>query len=81
MGSLRIRFPVAANTALATAGASGGTPGSPMPPGWTVGSVTVRGRKGGVSSARGTGTVGTGEAGTEEGRRRSLDLADRSQSL
>src|SRR5215472_1045234 len=33
IGSLRIRFPVAANTALATAGARGGTPVSPMPPG------------------------------------------------
>ena len=32
IGSSRTRAPVAANTAFATAGAAGGTPGSPMPP-------------------------------------------------
>src|SRR5260370_41076562 len=32
-GSSRIRFPVAAKIALQTAGANGGTPGSPTPPG------------------------------------------------
>ena len=32
-GSVFIRFPVSTNKALATAGASGGTPGSPTPPG------------------------------------------------
>jgi hypothetical protein len=32
-GSWRTRWPVAANTAFATAGATGGTPGSPAPPG------------------------------------------------
>lgn len=32
MGRLRKRTPVAAKTALPTAGASGGIPGSPMPP-------------------------------------------------
>ncbi len=35
-GSRRRRFPVAAKTALATAGATGGTPGSPTPPGFSV---------------------------------------------
>jgi len=34
-GSVRSRFPVAANTALATAGAMGGVPVSPMPPGFS----------------------------------------------
>lgn len=33
IGSLRIRLPVSAKTALATAGAIGGVPGSPTPPG------------------------------------------------
>lgn len=33
IGSLRIRLPVAAKIALANAGARGGTPGSPTPPG------------------------------------------------
>jgi hypothetical protein len=33
MGSARIRFPVAAKMALQSAGAMGGTPGSPTPPG------------------------------------------------
>ena len=33
IGSFRIRFPVAANIALQTAGAMGGVPGSPTPPG------------------------------------------------
>src|SRR3989442_1204706 len=33
IGSLRIRLPVAANIALQTAGAMGGVPGSPTPPG------------------------------------------------
>src|SRR6516162_1107007 len=33
IGSERRRFPVAAKTALATAGAIGGVPGSPIPPG------------------------------------------------
>ena len=32
-GNLRSLFPVAANTALATAGAVGGSPGSPVPVG------------------------------------------------
>src|SRR2546425_3068174 len=32
IGSLRIRFPVAAKIALHTAGAIGGVPGSPTPP-------------------------------------------------
>ena len=32
-GSSRMRFPVSANTAFAMAGATGGTPGSPTPPG------------------------------------------------
>ena len=32
-GSLRMRLPVAANIAFATAGAIGGVPGSPIPPG------------------------------------------------
>lgn len=32
-GNVRKRFPVAANTALATAGAASGTPASPSPPG------------------------------------------------
>src|SRR4029077_18484390 len=36
IGNLRIRFPVAAKTALATAGAKGGTPVSPMPPGTSL---------------------------------------------
>jgi len=36
MGSLRRRLPVAAKMALATAGATGGTPGSPQPPGALV---------------------------------------------
>ncbi len=31
-GNLRTRFPVAAKIALHKAGATGGTPGSPMPP-------------------------------------------------
>ena len=35
-GSSRRRWPVSANTALATAGAIGGTPGSPTPPGFSV---------------------------------------------
>jgi hypothetical protein len=35
MGSLRTRLPVAAKIALATAGAAHGTPGSPMPPGFS----------------------------------------------
>ena len=36
IGSFRTRIPVAAKTALATAGASGGSPGSPTPPGVAV---------------------------------------------
>src|SRR5438034_3048187 len=32
IGSFRMRLPVAAKMALVTAGASGGTPGSPIPP-------------------------------------------------
>src|SRR6185437_15955806 len=36
MGSVRKRFPVAAKTAFATAGAIGGKPGSPTPPGASV---------------------------------------------
>ena len=36
IGSLRIRLPVAANTALHTAGAVGGTDGSPIPPSESV---------------------------------------------
>ena len=35
-GRLRIRWPVAAKIALQSAGATGGTPGSPMPPGRRV---------------------------------------------
>ena len=35
-GSARSRLPVAAKIALATAGAIGGVPGSPMPPGASV---------------------------------------------
>ena len=35
-GKLRSRWPVRANSALATAGAMGGTPGSPTPSGWAV---------------------------------------------
>ena len=35
-GSLRMRLPVAANIAFATAGAIGGVPGSPIPPGASV---------------------------------------------
>ena len=35
-GKLRSRWPVNANSALATAGAIGGTPGSPTPSGWAV---------------------------------------------
>ena len=35
-GSLRSRLPVAANTALATAGLISAVPGSPMPPGFSV---------------------------------------------
>ena len=33
MGSARTRCPVSAKIAFASAGATGGTPGSPMPPG------------------------------------------------
>ena len=33
-GVLRMRFPVSANTAFASAGATGGVPTSPMPPGF-----------------------------------------------
>src|ERR1700732_639367 len=36
IGSRRMRFPVAAKIALASAGATGGTPGSPTPVGFTV---------------------------------------------
>jgi hypothetical protein len=36
IGNLRARFPVAANTAFATAGATGGTGGSPTPIGCSV---------------------------------------------
>jgi len=36
IGKLRTRWPVAAKTALATAGAKGGTQGSPMPVGRSV---------------------------------------------
>ena len=36
IGSLRIRLPVAANIALHSAGAIGGTPGSPAPPSGTL---------------------------------------------
>src|SRR6267378_1327163 len=35
-GNSRMRRPVSANTALAIAGATGGTPGSPMPPGGPI---------------------------------------------
>src|SRR5207245_5090786 len=35
-GSWRSRLPVAANIALATAGATGGTPGSPIPPAFSA---------------------------------------------
>jgi hypothetical protein len=35
-GNLLIRFPVAANSALVSAGAMGGTPGSPAPPIFSV---------------------------------------------
>ena len=34
-GSRRARFPVSAKSALATAGATGGVPGSPTPVGWS----------------------------------------------
>lgn len=36
MGSRRIRFPVAANNAFAIAGAAHGTPGSPIPPDFSL---------------------------------------------
>ena len=36
MGSFRMRLPVAEKTAFATAGAIGGNPGSPTPPGGSV---------------------------------------------
>jgi hypothetical protein len=36
MGNFLIRFPVAAKIAFATAGAIGGTPGSPTPPGGSL---------------------------------------------
>ena len=36
MGNRRIRFPVTANTAFAMAGAAHGTPGSPIPPGFSL---------------------------------------------
>src|SRR5438105_3499766 len=36
VGSRRIRLPVAANTALQMAGAAQGTPGSPIPPDFSV---------------------------------------------
>jgi hypothetical protein len=36
IGSRRIRFPVTANTAFAIAGAAHGTPGSPMPPDFSL---------------------------------------------
>src|ERR1700741_3023980 len=36
IGSVRIRFPVAANIALAIAGAVHGTPGSPIPPDFSL---------------------------------------------
>ncbi|MCY1376269.1 hypothetical protein D9M69_637470 [compost metagenome] len=41
-GRLRRRWPVNANTALATAGAMGGVPGSPTPPGGTSAPVPAR---------------------------------------
>lgn len=40
-GRLRNRFPVNANTASATAGAIGGTPGSPMPSGGMALRITM----------------------------------------
>ena len=40
IGSRRMRFPVAAKMALQTAGARGGTPGSPTPPGSSALSTT-----------------------------------------
>ena len=36
IGSSRVRFFVSANTAFATAGAIGGVPGSPIPPGCSL---------------------------------------------
>ena len=36
MGNRRIRFPVTANTAFAMAGAAHGTPGSPIPPAFSL---------------------------------------------
>ena len=50
MGRSRIRFPLAANTALHMAGGIGGTPGSPTPAGgavdWTRCTCTSRGASG-----------------------------------
>ena len=53
-GSRRRRFPVSANTALPTAGAIGGTPGSPMPPGFSA-LDTMNASTRGISDSRRTG--------------------------
>ena len=50
-GMRRSRFPVAANRAFATAGATGGTPGSPTPPGFSV-LGTMKTSTAGIASRR-----------------------------
>jgi len=42
MGSSRTRFRVSVNTVFATAGAIGGVPGSPMPPGCSSSTASTR---------------------------------------
>ena len=53
-GRLRMRLPVAAASALATAGAIGGTPGSPTPVGFSV-DGTMCTSTAGISPIRSTG--------------------------
>src|SRR5689334_8223158 len=54
IGSRRMRFPVAAKMALATAGAAGGTPGSPQPPGGSALGTIWTSMTGGASLIRRT---------------------------
>jgi hypothetical protein len=54
IGSRRMRFPVAAKMALATAGAAAGTPGSPQPPGGSTLGTMWTSTTGGASLMRNT---------------------------